>query len=218
MPDLAKGAKGKPVERLQGALNKAGARPKLKVDGIFGPQTQAAVKAFRKQRNLKAGATVDDAVAYALGLGKRPKSLDWPHGEMDVFYGKVIEARRFNGARAKEAIAFLKAAQDDTDNVRKALAVKEAKLTKAERSLEKIFANQVQTYNKLEKIRLKCEQLGDPVEIRKLHKEAGAMLEAWKDQAIKEGWFDFAQDVSDTLAEIKAYSKGLRSIKRGIGA
>jgi peptidoglycan hydrolase-like protein with peptidoglycan-binding domain len=45
---LKKGSKGKDVEKLQADLNKAKANPKLAVDGIFGPLTDAAVRSFQK--------------------------------------------------------------------------------------------------------------------------------------------------------------------------
>ncbi|WP_044736116.1 peptidoglycan-binding protein [Geobacillus kaustophilus] len=45
------GDKGKDVERIQRAL-------KLKVDGIFGPQTEKAVKAYQKRKGLSADGIV----------------------------------------------------------------------------------------------------------------------------------------------------------------
>jgi hypothetical protein len=47
---LAIGAKGREVERLQAALNAAGAR--LRLDGDFGPATRAAVLAFQVEHGL----------------------------------------------------------------------------------------------------------------------------------------------------------------------
>lgn len=46
------GDKGKNVERIQRAL-------KIKVDGIFGKQTEAAVKAYQKRKGLTANGIVD---------------------------------------------------------------------------------------------------------------------------------------------------------------
>ena len=42
------GETGKRVSDLQSRLNALGAKPPLKLDGIFGPKTLAAVKAFQK--------------------------------------------------------------------------------------------------------------------------------------------------------------------------
>lgn len=46
---LKKGTTGKEVQKLQISLNKAKVKPPLTVDGIFGPLTDAAVRAFQKQ-------------------------------------------------------------------------------------------------------------------------------------------------------------------------
>ena len=53
MPVLKKGSKGNPVKELQTLLNKAGAKPPLKADGIIGKNTDAAVRAFQKRAKLK---------------------------------------------------------------------------------------------------------------------------------------------------------------------
>jgi len=50
---LKKGAAGAPVVALQAALNKNGAKPKLKEDGVFGSGTVEALKAFQKKNKLK---------------------------------------------------------------------------------------------------------------------------------------------------------------------
>jgi len=52
------GSKGSNVKDLQVILNKAGAKPKLKVDGIFGQLTEAQVKHFQKKFKLKADGKV----------------------------------------------------------------------------------------------------------------------------------------------------------------
>lgn len=52
MPLLRNGSRGGAVKTLQTALNKAGAKPKLAVDGIFGEKTLSAVEAFQKRAKL----------------------------------------------------------------------------------------------------------------------------------------------------------------------
>jgi murein L,D-transpeptidase YcbB/YkuD len=49
---LAVGSTGPLVKTLQSTLNSAGANPPLNVDGIFGPKTEAAVKAFQESHGL----------------------------------------------------------------------------------------------------------------------------------------------------------------------
>lgn len=51
MKTLKKGSKGKMVEKLQTLLNTAGCECG-KVDGVFGKNTEAAVKAFQKENRL----------------------------------------------------------------------------------------------------------------------------------------------------------------------
>ncbi len=69
-PAKAKGVKAVKVNPkvrvLQDALNKNGA--KLKVDGIWGKKTKAALKQFQKAKGLKVTGKVDKATKAALGL------------------------------------------------------------------------------------------------------------------------------------------------------
>lgn len=69
MAVLKKGSKGKIVEYLQAALNKLKAKPPLKVDGIFGPKTQDAVKQFQKRANLKADGQVGELTEASIRYG-----------------------------------------------------------------------------------------------------------------------------------------------------
>jgi peptidoglycan hydrolase-like protein with peptidoglycan-binding domain len=57
MPVLKKGSKGEAVKRLQQSLYQLGYDPGT-VDGIFGPKTESAVKAFQRS----AGIDVDGIV------------------------------------------------------------------------------------------------------------------------------------------------------------
>ena len=61
---LQRGAKGDAVRALQQALNAQGAR--LRVDGDFGPKTEAAVRAFQAGRGLVADGIVGAATRAAL--------------------------------------------------------------------------------------------------------------------------------------------------------
>jgi len=56
-PELAEGANGAAVSRLQHGLTVVGTYAAA-IDGIFGPQTDAAVRAYQTQR----GATIDGVV------------------------------------------------------------------------------------------------------------------------------------------------------------
>lgn len=63
------GETGKRVSDLQARLNALGA--KLKLDGIFGPKTRAAVEAFQKAHGLKVDGLVGPLTTAAL-RGKHP--------------------------------------------------------------------------------------------------------------------------------------------------
>jgi len=64
---LAKGAKGIAVEKLQRALNAAGAKPAVVVDGDFGDRTDKAVRAFQRAKKLVVDGKVGPATWEALG-------------------------------------------------------------------------------------------------------------------------------------------------------
>ena len=63
---VGEGEKGKRVSDLQSRLNALGFKPPLKVDGIFGPKTLAAVKAFQRSHHLKPDGLVGPKTTAAL--------------------------------------------------------------------------------------------------------------------------------------------------------
>jgi len=65
-PSLQLGSSGPAVTALQARLNSLGARPKLTVDGLFGPETEAAVKAFQKAHHLVADGIAGPLTTAAL--------------------------------------------------------------------------------------------------------------------------------------------------------
>lgn len=64
-PTLQMGKRGEHVHRLQQALNRAGVMA-ISVDGIFGPDTLSAVRAFQTSRNLDADGIVGSKTWAAL--------------------------------------------------------------------------------------------------------------------------------------------------------
>lgn len=91
MRALKKGAKGAPVKKAQEMLNKAGARPKVNVNGVFDDAMLTAVKAFQKKNKLKVDGVVGDNTMTAMESGgKAPK---W--GVKDVSRGvKQLTAKK----------------------------------------------------------------------------------------------------------------------------
>lgn len=65
---LKKGNSGKMVVLLQSALNKAGIKPKLSEDGVFGDLTVQAVKKFQKSKGLKIDGVAGPATLKVLKL------------------------------------------------------------------------------------------------------------------------------------------------------
>jgi peptidoglycan hydrolase-like protein with peptidoglycan-binding domain len=73
---VGQGETGKRVSDLQERLNAGGFKPPLKVDGIFGPKTLAAVRAFQKAHGLKVDGLVGPKTTAAL----RGKAKPAQHG------------------------------------------------------------------------------------------------------------------------------------------
>lgn len=73
--DLLKlGSRGDEVRKLQEQLNAQGAN--IAVDGIFGPQTQGAVKNFQKQSNITVDGIVGNQTRGAFGNASNPGNPD----------------------------------------------------------------------------------------------------------------------------------------------
>ncbi len=131
-PTLVHGSTGAAVETLQTKLNKLGARPALKVDGIFGPITEGEVKKFQKRLRPplkpdgKVGTDTWAAIEFELKGGSKPnlKVPDWlPQKELEKFRetdrrtAQTIE-KRIKGASAA-ATAFCGACKKEDAGLRK---------------------------------------------------------------------------------------------------
>ncbi len=117
MKNLKWGSEGKPVSKLQEELNKSGrAGQKLKVDGIFGPKTYAAVKKF--QGSCKGAIKVDGvygpktAEQLEIALGRKKPVWpfrDWLNDRHDIAkFGKEMVKQDAAGIQAvKDLEKFL---------------------------------------------------------------------------------------------------------------
>ena len=65
---LRRGVRGSEVKAVQRALDRAGYRLVGGADGIFGPSTESAVRAFQRARGLSPTGVVDSSTAEALGV------------------------------------------------------------------------------------------------------------------------------------------------------
>ncbi|MEL7473388.1 MAG: peptidoglycan-binding protein [Planctomycetota bacterium] len=91
MPVLKAGSKGGEVKKAQDALNKKGAKPKLKTDGLFGPGTTKAVQEFQKKNKLKADGIV----------GKNTQAALQGSGEIktDMTSGKKVSSKKVSSKK-----------------------------------------------------------------------------------------------------------------------
>jgi peptidoglycan hydrolase-like protein with peptidoglycan-binding domain len=106
---LKNGDRGPEVKKLQTSLNDSGAKPKLKVDGQFGPATDAAVKEFQKQNKLKQNGVVSgevtDALSEKAGRASAGSSAGGKGGAENIEAGADILSKVDSGLK-KKVLAF----------------------------------------------------------------------------------------------------------------
>ena len=111
MASLKNGSKGSGVKDLQTNLNKAGTKPKLKVDGIFGPLTEKGVKAFQKKCGLKPDGRAGDYTLAAIKYGGKLPEMTVPDfTQKKKHFKEVADLNRQNIAsyeKIQESIANL---------------------------------------------------------------------------------------------------------------
>ncbi len=95
------GETGKRVSDLQKRLNALGFKPPLKVDGIFGPKTLAAVKAFQKTHGLKVDGLVGPKTTGALRA--KPAAKQKPAHAPAMTAAKTTQAKTALAALARPA-------------------------------------------------------------------------------------------------------------------
>jgi Putative peptidoglycan binding domain len=81
MTPLRQGSKGPRVREIQGLLNSKGARPRLGVDGDFGPLTDTAVRTFQTAKHLPVDGLVGPKTWSALhNRNSQPRATVAPRG------------------------------------------------------------------------------------------------------------------------------------------
>lgn len=80
---LKLGQRGKTVSDLQNRLNNAGLQPPLTIDGKFGPNTDAAVRAFQTQNNLQVDGQAGPQTLGALRSGATFEPADVTRARTD---------------------------------------------------------------------------------------------------------------------------------------
>ena len=97
---LRPGALGDSVKELQQRLLDLGVRVRGGADGVFGPATAQAVKAFQTSRSLEATGIVDDATATALGSEAAPATTGTSTAAAGTTVGFAVYGERGDRVRA----------------------------------------------------------------------------------------------------------------------
>lgn len=90
---LSRGSRGSSVKDLQKKLNDAGASPPLKVDGIFGSKTTAAVRWYQGKNDLKVDGIADSTTMSSFSSSSS-SSDDDSDGDSN---GDHLNSAKFNG-------------------------------------------------------------------------------------------------------------------------
>jgi len=149
MAVLKEGSKGKDVKNIQTLLNKAGAKPKLDVDGIFGPLTKAAVKAFQKKCGLGRDGKIGPKTMPVLEYGKPLPVMTVPDVAARIAHSK--DAREHNKLMVKcylemeKAMAKLaRTAAKETLNAKSLIAANQGFWDRTEEMATEIAAKQIE--------------------------------------------------------------------------
>lgn len=212
MANLSKGAKGKPVAQLQKALNKYGAKPKLKEDSIFGPLTDAAVRSYQKKKKMKVDGVVGPLTGFSLGVFSRPKSLDWPIPDFEKTHKFLSDIEDTVDGDMHTYLGALKTAIKESDEIKKALIARAKMMKIRHDKVLQYFQAKFVSYNKLLELQKASEAATDMGEIRKIHEKGQA---AYKDLTNKD--FEKAQtawtNFYETVEDINKYQEGVKALK-----
>jgi hypothetical protein len=174
MPAVKPGSQGKDVKIIQNLLNKAGS--KLKVDGVFGKLTEAAVQKFQKKSKLKVDGKVGPNTLAALKIGgslpkmtvedysDRVKQLSGHRALNKIFVSSYAKLEQEMANLAQVATKATKAARQAVDNNQSTwdqvfdLA---GKIVSKQAEFEIILSKSPQ---KAEKLIKECEQLHKQIE------------------------------------------------------
>jgi soluble cytochrome b562 len=112
------GSKGKPVEQIQKDLNNLSCKPKLEVDGIFGPNTKKAVIHFQKRCKIKTDGVIGPITTAAIQYGGPLPEL--PGYSSEKLLGMVKDADCMQNYN-KRISALIKSLDDTTNTLDAAL-------------------------------------------------------------------------------------------------
>ncbi len=212
MANLSKGTKGKSVVQLQKALNKNGAKPKLKEDGIFGPLTDAAVRSYQKKKKMKVDGVVGPMTGFSLGIFSRPKSLDWPVGNFEKTHQFLDGIESKVDSDMHTYLDALRTAIKENGEIKKALITRAKTMKARHDKVADYFQAKFLVYNQLLKLQKASAASTDIDRILKIHEEAQI---AYKELMSKDflkaqtAWTNFYKTVED----INKYQEGVKALK-----
>ena len=214
MASLSKGAKGKPVALLQKALNKKGAKPKLKEDSDFGPITDAALRAFQKKNKMKTDGIAGPNTNFALNLGPRPKSLKWPIKEFDPKNElKDVELSvKQSDDEFKKYVNILKTAVAENDSLKKALIDRAKILSDRKKDVGKFSSSVIASSKKLLALELAAEKSTNFSEIKKMYKEAEEIYKNMDNEDVDKA-IDNLNAFDETIKDIEEFQEGVKALK-----
>ena len=214
MAVLKKGAKGKPVNQLQTALNKNGASPKLKVDGSFGAKTETAIKAFQKKKKLKADGIVGAMSLFALKIGPRPKSLTIPDSDFFEQVNKMEAQTKGNSKKIVEISNKFSDSAKETDKLHQVLLARKKTMVGRWDNMAKTLDSLIPSWKKeMDALKKRYLSSGDPAEISKIMEEIKAVnANHWKMQQ-KEVTYSKADKINQTIDDISAYQKAVKNLQ-----
>ena len=214
MANLSKGAKGKPVALLQKALNKKGAKPKLKEDSDFGPLTDAALRAFQKKNKMKTDGVAGPNTNFALNLGPRPKTLKWPiegfdpKKEMKRLEGDIKEAE----TEFKKYVGILKTALAENDSLKKAIVDRAKMLSDRKKRVDKFGTDLIVGAKELLSLQLAAEKSNNFAEISEMYNKAEAIFKTMDDEDVDKAAKDLTA-FEDTIGDIEEFQEGVKALK-----
>jgi len=214
MAVLKKGAKGKPVTQLQKALNKNGAKPKLKEDGIFGPLTDAALRAYQKKNKMKPDGIAGPNTNFALNLGPRPKSLKWPLKGYDPSREqKDIEAgtKEIDTNFAKY-LGILKTAIVENEALKKILMDRAKIMDGRKKSVGKFLSDLNRDGKELIKLHAASEKSDNFAEIKEMHKKAEDIYAQMDDGDVDDAMSQL-KSFDETIKDIEKFQEGVKALK-----
>jgi peptidoglycan hydrolase-like protein with peptidoglycan-binding domain len=181
MSILKKGSKGQDTKNAQTLLNKAGAKPKLKVDGIFGPLTDAQTRKFQKKLKLKVDGSIGPLTMPVLKFGRPlPEMTTRDHTKR---LARAVYVRSLNKMIAESYVVIEKAlaklaqvAAKEAPKAKKLIQANQASYEKSYKMIKEIADKQAEFNTLVKKMPAKAEKLVRECEV--LEKQVTAFIKA----------------------------------------